>query len=280
MMNLFEKLNRLDDSLVESRRVVKKKKLTESADDNIYYEIEGEKVSWSEYFEYMMEEDEYFMDDLYSDFADKAYELVEAKGFTDVFTEPSTQAGRGGDFFWAKKDGVTYRGHYDFESEQQLFYDAAVNASSKQEAVENLAKTYAKLILNNLDADKYDDNIDEMLIEEELTEASQRDLDRVAAKIQHDLPKGYIATGNRSHACVDIKNSDGKVVGQAYPDYSEIEKEYKTLKRVSKDEIEDDDIIYVKRNKTGIRKKMDGIKFVKSVNNIHDTFDSFKNSLK
>ena len=29
-MNLYEKLNRLDDSLVESKRVVKKKKLTES----------------------------------------------------------------------------------------------------------------------------------------------------------------------------------------------------------------------------------------------------------
>ena len=32
-MNLFEKLNRLDDSLVESKRVVKKKKLTESVED-------------------------------------------------------------------------------------------------------------------------------------------------------------------------------------------------------------------------------------------------------
>ena len=33
-MNLFEKLNRLDDSLVESKRVVKKKKLTESVEDD------------------------------------------------------------------------------------------------------------------------------------------------------------------------------------------------------------------------------------------------------
>ena len=32
-MNLFEKLNRIDDSLVESKRVVKKKKLTESVED-------------------------------------------------------------------------------------------------------------------------------------------------------------------------------------------------------------------------------------------------------
>ena len=31
-MNLFEKLNRLDDFLVESKRVVKKKKLTESTE--------------------------------------------------------------------------------------------------------------------------------------------------------------------------------------------------------------------------------------------------------
>ena len=33
-MNLYEKLNRLDDSLVESKRVVKKKKLTESVEDD------------------------------------------------------------------------------------------------------------------------------------------------------------------------------------------------------------------------------------------------------
>ena len=31
-MNLFEKLNRLDDSLVESKRVINKKKLTESTE--------------------------------------------------------------------------------------------------------------------------------------------------------------------------------------------------------------------------------------------------------
>ena len=31
-MNLFEKLNRIDDSLVESKRIVKKKKITESSE--------------------------------------------------------------------------------------------------------------------------------------------------------------------------------------------------------------------------------------------------------
>ena len=36
-MNLFEKLNRLDDSLVESKRIVKKKKLTESVEDDFDY---------------------------------------------------------------------------------------------------------------------------------------------------------------------------------------------------------------------------------------------------
>lgn len=39
MMNLFEKLNRLDDSLVESKRVVKKKKLTESDDQALTNKI-------------------------------------------------------------------------------------------------------------------------------------------------------------------------------------------------------------------------------------------------
>lgn len=40
-MNLFEKLNRLDDSLVESKRVVKKKKLTES-----YFDEMTEFMNW------------------------------------------------------------------------------------------------------------------------------------------------------------------------------------------------------------------------------------------
>ena len=43
-MNLYEKLNRLDDSLVESKRVVKKKKLTESAYDPYPAGAYGDKI--------------------------------------------------------------------------------------------------------------------------------------------------------------------------------------------------------------------------------------------
>lgn len=166
-MTLYEKLNRLDDSLVESKRVVKKKKLIEGISNS--YEIDGKEVTWPEYFEHNMETNDYFMDEqLFSAFYDKAVELVEKEGFTDVFTEPSTQAGRGGDFFWATKDGISYRGSYDYEEEQQIFYDAAVNADSEEEAIANLAKAYAKLIISNLTVDEedYDDDIDEMLTEE------------------------------------------------------------------------------------------------------------------
>ena len=43
-MNVFEKLNRIDDSLVESKRVVKKKKLTESAYDPYPAGAYGDKI--------------------------------------------------------------------------------------------------------------------------------------------------------------------------------------------------------------------------------------------
>ena len=56
-MNLYEKLNRLDDKLVESKRVIKKKKLTEGVFNK--YEINGKEVTWPEYFEYNMETNDY-----------------------------------------------------------------------------------------------------------------------------------------------------------------------------------------------------------------------------
>ena len=160
-----ENLNKINNSSIKSKRIVKKKKLTEGVSNR--YEVKGKEVTWPEYFEYNMETNDYFMDEqLFSSFYDKAVELVEKEGFTDVFTEPSTQAGRGGDFFWATKDGVSYRGSYDYEEEQEIFYDAAVNSDSKEEAIDNLAKAYAKLIISNLTIDDdYDDEIAEMLTE-------------------------------------------------------------------------------------------------------------------
>lgn len=125
------------------------------------YEIDGEEVTWPEYFDYQMEVDEYFMDDnMFDEFAEKAYKLVEEHGYTDVFTETSTQAGRGGDFFWAKKNGISYRGVFDFETEQKRFYDAAVSANSFEEAIDAIAKCYAKIILDSLKP------VEEALVEE------------------------------------------------------------------------------------------------------------------
>ena len=57
------------------------------------------------------------VDDLYYDFSDKAFKIVEREGFTGVYAEPSTQGGIGDDFFTAYKGDVRYEGQYDYEEE-------------------------------------------------------------------------------------------------------------------------------------------------------------------
>lgn len=107
--------------------------------------------SWINYAARRLDEDpEDFLDEMFAKFAEQAYAIVEAEGYTDVFTEPSTQAGRGGDFFWAEKDGVSYRGNYDFETEQEEMSDCCLNADSEEEAIELCAKKYASIILSSL----------------------------------------------------------------------------------------------------------------------------------
>ena len=121
--------------------------VTTTQDDTEESELDD--LSWDEMLD-ALDEDEEWMDSLYQEFCNKAYALVEKEGFTGVFSEPSTQLGRGGDFFWAKKDGVNYHGRYDFESEQDMFWDCCYEADSREEAIELCAKKYAEIILNNL----------------------------------------------------------------------------------------------------------------------------------
>lgn len=118
------------------------------------------------------------------------------------------------------------------------------------------------------------------LVEDYLVEVSQRDLDRVAKNLQKQLPDGYIAVGNKDHACVDIRTIDGKIVGQAYPDKQPVEKDYTTLVRLNSiDEIQDGDILYAKRVKTGMRSKTQGIRMIKTVSGVDTSFNDFVNSL-
>ena len=114
--------------------------------------------SWTDYAARRLDEDpEDFLDEMFAKFVEEAYTLVEAEGYTDVFTEPSTQAGRGGDFFWAEKDGVSYQGNYDFETEQEEIGDCCLNAESEEEAIELCAKKYASIILSSLEPDLEED---------------------------------------------------------------------------------------------------------------------------
>ena len=147
----MEALNRADELDDISSR-----KLKES--------MNGEE-SWTDYAARRLDEDpEDFLEEMFAKFVEEAYTLVEAEGYTDVFTEPSTQAGRGGDFFWAEKDGVSYRGNYDFEREQEEIGDCCLNADSEEEAIELCAKKYASIILSSLEPEE--DDVDESLTEE------------------------------------------------------------------------------------------------------------------
>lgn len=105
-----------------------------------------------------LEDDEIDWDDIedsfYQAFCDDAYQIVENAGFTDVFTEPSTQGGVGDDFFTAYSNGERYSGRYDFESEQETLREIYLEANSYEEACDKAAKWYAQVILDNLELDE------------------------------------------------------------------------------------------------------------------------------
>lgn len=169
MKDLLEALNRAD-------------KLDDISSRKLKESMNGEE-SWTDYAARRLDEDpEDFIEEMFAKFVEEAYTLVEAEGYTDVFTEPSTQAGRGGDFFWAEKDGVSYRGNYDFETEQEEIEDCCLSADSEEEAVELCAKKYASIILSSLKPE-----VDESLTEEEV--GTRSSFETNVAKIRDILRK-------------------------------------------------------------------------------------------
>ena len=101
------------------------------------------------------------VDDLYYDFSDKAFKIVEGEGFTGVYAEPSTQGGIGDDFFTAYKGDVRYEGQYDYEEELNDIANIVINSNAKnrEELIAELAKWYADLILDCIEP--YEDDLDE-----------------------------------------------------------------------------------------------------------------------
>ena len=101
------------------------------------------------------------IDDLYYDFSDKAFKIVEREGFTGVYAEPSTQGGIGDDFFTAYKGDVRYEGQYDYEEELNDIANIVINSNAKnrEELIAELAKWYADLILDCIEP--YEDDLDE-----------------------------------------------------------------------------------------------------------------------
>ena len=101
------------------------------------------------------------VDDLYYDFSDKAFKIVEGEGFAGVYAEPSTQGGIGDDFFTAYKGDVRYEGQYDYEEELNDIANIVINSNAKnrEELIAELAKWYADLILDCIEP--YEDDLDE-----------------------------------------------------------------------------------------------------------------------
>ena len=146
------------------------------------------------------------VDDLYYDFSDKAFKIVEREGFAGVYAEPSTQGGIGDDFFTAYKDDVRYEGQYDYEEELNDIANIVINSNAKnrEELIAELAKWYADLILDCIEPyeDDLDENIQAKKLEcksKNLTEA-QGDFNPATLKkygVVRDPANDFVDDGNR-----------------------------------------------------------------------------------
>ena len=146
------------------------------------------------------------VDDLYYDFSDKAFKIVEREGFAGVYAEPSTQGGIGDDFFTAYKGDVRYEGQYDYEEELNDIANIVINSNAKnrEELIAELAKWYADLILDCIEPyeDDLDENIQAKKLEcksKNLTEA-QGDFNPATLKkygVVRDPANDFVDDGNR-----------------------------------------------------------------------------------
>ena len=179
-MNLFEKLNRLDDSLVESKRVVNKKKLTESLQKKHLkenYQISDK--TWNNIKNYADLETttgrDFAYDGPYADEVGSLYGTAidrynELEG-TNVEYQASIQNGRGASELFDDQGGHAYR---DFETECDELLEFAREATCLEDFMSSLVNyiySFAEdLEYEEEDYDDYDDDIDEMLTEAELTD--------------------------------------------------------------------------------------------------------------
>lgn len=171
-MNLFEKLNRLDDSLVESKRLVKKKKLTESLQKKQLkenYQISAE--TWNNIKNYADLETttgrDFAYDGPYADEVGSLYgaaidQYNEAEG-TSIEYQASIQNGRGASELVDDFGRYAYR---DFETECDELLDFAREATCLEDFMSSLV-SYIYSFAEDLEYEEedYDDDIDEMLTE-------------------------------------------------------------------------------------------------------------------
>lgn len=82
-------------------------------------------------------------DSEYSEYIDSLYGQATDKlnsDYSELYIEPSVQAGRGGVFAWYEADGVTYRTHWDYESECEAIEDMIADCKNDKELVDAIAR--------------------------------------------------------------------------------------------------------------------------------------------
>jgi hypothetical protein len=154
-MNLYEKLNRLDDSLVESKRVVKKKKLTEKLHANEYKVVYHDNTAGRERRPETIEDIEndwhevVFRADSNLDAWKEAFDRVKGHSYDDYLDKDAIE-----------EDFINYFENSDWGDGSPIL----IKLSSSDSDLYDTGYTLESWIDEFVEQD-YDDNIDEMLTE-------------------------------------------------------------------------------------------------------------------
>lgn len=196
-MNLYEKLNRLDDSLVESKRVVKKKKLTEKLHANEYKVVYHDNTAGRERRPETIQDIEndwhevVFRADSDLDAWKEAFERVKDYSYDDYLDKDATE-----------EDFVNYFEDSDWGDGSPIL----IKLSSSDSDLYDTGYTLESWTDEFVEKD-YDDNIDEMLTEsEEKHELSTLVKDSINHLV-NDLGKDPMADDFGDDVCADLENN-------------------------------------------------------------------------
>ena len=174
-MNLYEKLNRLDDSLVESKRVVKKKKLTESSEKTTievkfepytrygYEPIKTGRVSGKDLLDALLKMTDKMRLYINSDYVDDYEEDYGVKLTPEALLERiEEENGDGCDFIYYIKNLTTGEMLFDSGYEESEDWDDDIDEmlteSTEQYELSTLVKDSINHLVNDLGKDPMADD--------------------------------------------------------------------------------------------------------------------------